>query len=67
MIRRLNFFGNPNAGVYSIVTDKFAIVPRKLPKAVQKLIEKIVEVPVIAEDIISERCEFGWNSLDSYL
>jgi translation initiation factor 6 len=55
MIRRLNFFGNPNVGVYSIVTDKFAIVPRKLPKTAQKSIEKFLEVPVIATDIGQSR------------
>ncbi len=55
MIRRLNFFGNMNVGVYSIVTDKFAIVPRKLPKPVQRSIEKFLEVPVIATDIGQSR------------
>jgi translation initiation factor 6 len=55
MIRRVNIFGNPNVGVYTIVTDKFAIVPRKLPKNVIKSIERFLEVPVIATDLGQSR------------
>lgn len=55
MIRRLNFFGNPNVGVYAIVTEKFAIVPRAQRKRVRKYIEEIFDVPVVATDIGQSR------------
>lgn len=55
MIKRLNFFGNPNVGVYALATDKFVIVPRKLPKRTRKSIEEILNTPVIATDIGQSR------------
>lgn len=55
MIRRVSIFGNPNVGVYVIITDKFAIVPRTLMKSVIKSIERFVEVPVIATDLGQSR------------
>ncbi len=55
MIKRLNFFGNPNAGVYSACTDKFVIVPRALRKRIRKSIENILGVPVVATDIGQSR------------
>lgn len=55
MIRRLNFFGNPNVGVYAFATDKFAIVPRKLRKRTRSMIEEILGVPVVGTDIGQSR------------
>ncbi len=55
MIRRLNFFGNPNVGVYAVATDKFVIVPRKLPRRTQRAIENVLSVPVVSTDIGQSR------------
>ncbi|NVM31769.1 MAG: translation initiation factor IF-6 [Candidatus Helarchaeota archaeon] len=55
MIRRINFFGNPNVGVYALTTEKFAMVPRKLQKRVRKNIERILDVPAINTDIGQSR------------
>lgn len=55
MISRINFFGNPNVGVYSIATDRFAIVPRKLPNNTRRALENSLEVPIIATDIGQSR------------
>ncbi len=55
MIKRLNFFGNPNIGVYAVATEKYAIVPRGLLKRTIKAIEKIMEVTVVNTDIGQSR------------
>jgi translation initiation factor 6 len=55
LIRRLDFFGNPNVGVYAVATDKFVLVPRKILKKMREAIEKYLEVPVIATDIGQSR------------
>jgi len=55
VIRRVSIFGNPNVGVYTIATDSFVIVPRKLMKSLIKSIERFLEVPVIATDLGQSR------------
>ena len=55
MIKRLNFFGNPNVGVYALATDNFIIVPRKLPKRVRNQIGTYLGTQVISTDIGQSR------------
>jgi len=48
-------FGNPNVGVYAIVSDDYVIVPRHLLKRTKNAIEKILNAQVIATDIGQSR------------
>ncbi|TFF87139.1 MAG: translation initiation factor IF-6, partial [Promethearchaeota archaeon] len=41
----LNFFGNPNIGVYGFTNDHFCIVPTMITKSNIELISEILNVP----------------------
>ncbi len=55
MIKRLNFFGNPNVGVYAVAAENYVLVPRNLHKQTKDAAGKILDVPVVSTDIGQSR------------
>ncbi len=51
MLRRINFSGNPNLGVYISVTDNVALVPFNTPEILENTIKEALEVDVIKTPI----------------
>ena len=50
-IHRLNIIGSPNVGIFSLATDRFAVVPSGTAPGKIKQIQETVKVPVIAHDV----------------
>jgi len=50
-----NLWGSPNIGVYSLVTDSFAIVPAGLPKTKIEKLQSCLKVEVIPTNIGGSR------------
>lgn len=49
----INFFGNPNIGLFFYSTDKFTIAPRLTDEAVVKAIKRELKTEVIKLDVMS--------------
>jgi translation initiation factor 6 len=55
LIQILNFFGNPNIGVYSYTNDKFCLIPRKIQASNKELILETLKVPIYQTHISNSR------------
>ena len=51
MLKRMNFTGNPNLGVYISVTDQIAIVPFNLPEIMENSIREALETDIVKTTI----------------
>ncbi len=51
MLRRINFSGNPNLGVYISVTDNIALIPVSTPEILENTIKEALEVDVLKTPI----------------
>lgn len=51
MLRRINFSGNPNLGVYISVTDNVALVPLNTPEILENTIKEALEVDIVKTPI----------------
>ena len=50
-VDKVNFKGDPNIGLYCVATDKYAILGEELNKNKLKLLNEVLDVPVITSNI----------------
>jgi len=50
-VDKVNFKGDPNIGLYCVATDKYAILGEELSKTKLKILNEVLDVPIITSKI----------------
>ena len=50
-VDKFNFKGDPNIGLYCVATDKYVILGEELSKSKLKILEDVLNVPIITSKI----------------
>jgi len=50
-VDKVNFKGDPNIGLYCVATDKYAVLGEELSKGKLKILEEVLDVPIITSKI----------------